>query len=469
VLDCVDSFLSHSAGTSMLRLSHAKLGFYVMWSRLRQVFARKWSDTPSWGRGIPLRGPTLFHPAAALGTTATVVAVRAIPYTPVIVSALMAATYPAYLSGHAGTAQPDLPEEILQAVAWRHVTPSPYGDYVAATARLSAAQPLALDERTARPVDGAESGGNGSVASSAPSAADRQVPSNAITANRASGGTHDRSSSASADGAILTGPLGPRFVAALLEAGIRRPSIDEAIAAFPAVDMRRPARPGGQFRALIGPAKGEPADTPRILAIEVRTNNGGVRRAIRYRPPGTRNAAFYAPDGRSLQPGIGTDPVTRSRLSSRFGARVHPISGARSFHTGVDFAAPYGTPVRVTARGSVTFVGTQQGYGRTVIVRHANGYETVYAHLSSAAHKLQRGARVRRGDVIGYVGATGWATGPHLHYEVRHRNRPVDPFVASTARWPALRGATLRAFEQYSANLSMDDDTGASVSVASRP
>jgi murein DD-endopeptidase MepM/ murein hydrolase activator NlpD len=104
-----------------------------------------------------------------------------------------------------------------------------------------------------------------------------------------------------------------------------------------------------------------------------------------------------------------------------------------------------------------------------VVVRHAHGYETSYAHLSRAAQKLKRGTRVGRGDVIGYVGATGWATGPHLHYEVRHRNRRVNPLVASIGRPRPLEGAALHAFRQYSANLSIDKGAVPPARLASNP
>ena len=116
----------------------------------------------------------------------------------------------------------------------------------------------------------------------------------------------------------------------------------------------------------------------------------------------------------------------RGRITSSFGERIDPFLGEGAFHDGIDIAVPYGTPVHVTADGLVVFAGVENGYGRTVIVDHGHGIRTLYAHMSSLAVTV--GQRIDRGEVVGYVGVSGWSTGPHLHYEVRVNRAPVNPY-----------------------------------------
>lgn len=142
------------------------------------------------------------------------------------------------------------------------------------------------------------------------------------------------------------------------------------------------------------------------------------RPAVTYSPPAPRAPVEEVPRGWPLQGGAG-------ELSSRFGVRIHPQTGVRKHHDGVDIRAPQGTPVVATAGGSVTSSGMERGYGLVVKITHGRGLETLYAHLSKS--KVTPGIRVRRGTVIGNVGASGNATGSHLHYEIRRAGRPVDP------------------------------------------
>jgi len=116
----------------------------------------------------------------------------------------------------------------------------------------------------------------------------------------------------------------------------------------------------------------------------------------------------------------------RGRITSSFGERIDPFLGEGAFHDGIDIAVPYDTPVDVTADGLVVFAGIENGYGRTVIVDHGHGVRTLYAHMASLAVTV--GQRVDRGEVVGYVGVSGWSTGPHLHYEVRVNRAPVNPY-----------------------------------------
>lgn len=117
----------------------------------------------------------------------------------------------------------------------------------------------------------------------------------------------------------------------------------------------------------------------------------------------------------------------RVRINSAFGYRLHPVSGKWAGHQGIDYAAPKGTPIRATARGKITFIGVQSGYGKVIFVEHDNTHSTVYAHQSRFKAGLKKGSTIQKGQVIGYVGSTGIASGPHLHYELRVNNQPVDP------------------------------------------
>src|SRR5699024_6807574 len=121
-------------------------------------------------------------------------------------------------------------------------------------------------------------------------------------------------------------------------------------------------------------------------------------------------------------------PLRKSaRISSSFGYRVHPVSGQWKGHKGLDYPAPRGTPIRATAQGEITFIGTQNGYGKVIFIQHDTDYSTAYAHHSRFKRGLKKGDASEKGQIIGYVGSSGIASGPHLHYELRVNNQPVDP------------------------------------------
>jgi murein DD-endopeptidase MepM/ murein hydrolase activator NlpD len=166
------------------------------------------------------------------------------------------------------------------------------------------------------------------------------------------------------------------------------------------------------------------ADGPFLAAEFI--NQGHVHRAIAFRDESGK-LRYYNPAGRNLKRTFLRTPVKFSHISSGFSAaRYHPILKLWRAHTGVDYAAPVGTPVRVTASGTIVSLGWNGGYGRAILVRHDGPYSTLYAHLSRYRNGLHSGSHVEQGEIIGYVGASGLATGPHLHYEFRvngqHRN-----------------------------------------------
>ena len=147
-------------------------------------------------------------------------------------------------------------------------------------------------------------------------------------------------------------------------------------------------------------------------------------------------------------------PIDGARLSSGFGTRKHPILGYRRAHKGVDFAAPRGTPVKAAGDGVIVRANRYGSFGNYVKIRHANGYETAYAHLNGFARGIRSGKRVRQGDIIAYVGTTGRSTGPHLHYEVHLRGTAVNPQrlkIDTTGK--TLEGVALTQFREEKARI----------------
>lgn len=192
---------------------------------------------------------------------------------------------------------------------------------------------------------------------------------------------------------------------------------------------------------------GHPVRTGRVLAGEFH-NASNMYEAVWFDDPKSKGqGGYYSMDGKSLKKAFLKSPLAFTRISSGFSIRKHPILGKWKQHTGVDFAAPTGTPIRASGDGSVDFVGTQNGYGNIVILKHWNGYSTAYAHMSRFVPSLKKGSKVSQGDVIGYVGSTGWATGPHLHYEFRVNNQPRDPMSAKVPNAQPLSTAQMQRFQ----------------------
>ncbi len=196
------------------------------------------------------------------------------------------------------------------------------------------------------------------------------------------------------------------------------------------VDFALDIRSGDRFTLVYAHLykDGEKLRDGEILAAEF-VNRGRSLRAVRYTDAGGRTD-YYTPEGLSMRKAFLRTPVQFSRVSSRFNLRrVHPVLHRVRAHRGVDYAAPAGTPVRATGDGKVVFAGRKGGYGKAVILRHGSTYTTVYAHLSRFARGIRSGRYVEQGQTIGYVGSTGLATGPHLHYEFRVRGVHRDPLT----------------------------------------
>lgn len=214
------------------------------------------------------------------------------------------------------------------------------------------------------------------------------------------------------------------------------------------IDFIKDLRDDDRFRVIYQSYTHDGAEvgTGRILALEF-INHGKPYEAVWFDGK-DGSGAYYDFDGRSLKGAFLRTALKFTRISSTFGRRMHPLHRRWTSHEGVDYAAPKGTPIHSTSDGTVEFIGRQNGYGNVIIIRHGKHYSTLYAHQSRFAAGLKRGAKVQQGQLIGYVGATGWATGPHLHYEFRVDNRPVDPLSVKLPIARTLDGRQLAAFER---------------------
>ncbi|WP_228027283.1 M23 family metallopeptidase [Pseudaquabacterium pictum] len=218
------------------------------------------------------------------------------------------------------------------------------------------------------------------------------------------------------------------------------------------VDFHRELRRGDTFSVVFEAltADDQPITwndaTGRIVAAEF-VNHGRELQAVWFHDAAKGKGAYFAPDGKSLQRAFLASPLAFSRITSGFAQRFHPILQSWRAHNGVDYSAPTGTPVRVVGDGIVDLAGRQNGYGNVVQVQHANGRSTLYAHLSRI--DVRQGQRVEQGQSIGAVGATGWATGPHLHFEFRVNGQFQDPLtIARASETIQIDAAAKPRFEQ---------------------
>lgn len=221
------------------------------------------------------------------------------------------------------------------------------------------------------------------------------------------------------------------------------------------VDFHRGLRKGDRFSVVYETleADGEPLRAGKILSAEV-TNRGKTHQAVWFKEQGAAKGAYYSFDGQSLRKAYLVSPMQVSRITSGFGMRNHPVYGYSREHTGTDYAAPTGTPVRSIGDGVVEFAGVQSGYGNVIYIRHRNKKDsTVYAHLSRI--DVKKGDNVMQGENIGAVGQTGVATGPHLHFEFRIDNEPQDPteVLAEQREYVPVTAAGKAAFAALTAGM----------------
>ncbi|HQK99252.1 MAG TPA: peptidoglycan DD-metalloendopeptidase family protein [Smithellaceae bacterium] len=217
------------------------------------------------------------------------------------------------------------------------------------------------------------------------------------------------------------------------------------------IDFNVDLRKGDSFKVIAEGLylNGEFKKYGKILAIEM-INDGRTHKAYLFDQNGRSD--YFDPDGKSLRKAFLKAPLSFRRISSSFShSRRHPILRIHRPHHGIDYAAPTGTPVSATADGRVTFSGYKGQYGKLVILSHRNGMQTYYGHLSRIAPGVGAGKTVQQGDLMGYVGMTGLATGPHLHYEMRQNGRPINPARFKMEAGPAVAKASMPEFRQLAA------------------
>lgn len=250
-----------------------------------------------------------------------------------------------------------------------------------------------------------------------------------------------------------------RGIAGRIERGLREDAVEAGVPASVAsaladlfgwdLDVEEGLRPGDEFRVIyeniweVG--RGEPV-TGTVLGAEIVTR-GRRHTAVFFEDDA--GGAYYRPDGGAVSRAFLRYPVQFTEISSEFSpSRFHPILHRERPHLGVDFAAPHGTPVRAAADGVVVAAGWEGGLGRAVRLLHAGDVLTTYGHLSAIAPAVREGATIERGQVIGWVGASGLATGPHLHYEIERGGEHLDPLAVTAVKDPPVPDERRRAFER---------------------
>jgi murein DD-endopeptidase MepM/ murein hydrolase activator NlpD len=246
---------------------------------------------------------------------------------------------------------------------------------------------------------------------------------------------------------------GVRLYQSIYETALRnqipRAVVDELIRIYSYdVDFQRKAQPGDSFAVLYAgddDASGEPKNEVQFASLTV---GGETKKYYRYQSTDDGVVDYYDETGKSAKKFLVRKPVADGIMRSGFGVRKHPVLGYTRAHTGVDWAAPIGTPIYASGNGTIEKMGWEGGYGRYIRMRHANGYETAYGHMSAFAKGIDVGKNVRQGQIIGFVGSTGLSTGPHLHYEIIINTRFVDPMKVKLPRGRVLDGAALAGFDK---------------------
>ncbi|SNB82801.1 Murein DD-endopeptidase MepM and murein hydrolase activator NlpD, contain LysM domain [Rhodoblastus acidophilus] len=262
------------------------------------------------------------------------------------------------------------------------------------------------------------------------------------TASRKSQSDDDSDGDDSDDGMRLYNSL----YETALKQEIPKPIIDQMIRTFANdVDFQRPVAAGDSIDAFFD--NGDDGDHADLLYASV-TARGETYKYYRFQSPDDQGVDYFDPSGKSTRKFLVRKPIATGELRSGFGMRFHPILHYSRPHNGVDWAAPIGTPIFAAGNGTVIKAGWDSGYGRRVEIEHNNGYVTTYNHMSAFARGLHDGDRVKQGQIVGYLGASGLATGPHLHYEVIVNGHFVDPLRVKLARTRQFEGKLLGDFKK---------------------
>ena len=228
---------------------------------------------------------------------------------------------------------------------------------------------------------------------------------------------------------------------------VPRPVIDDLIRVYSYdVDFQRRAQPGDSFEVLY--SGDDEAGVSNDVLFASLTVGGETKRFYRFQSGDDGVVDYYDESGKSAKKFLVRKPVGPGIMRSGFGFRRHPILGYSKMHTGVDWGAGFGTPIFASGNGVIDKAGWEGGYGKYVRIKHNNGYETAYGHMSAFARGIEPGKRVRQGQVIGFVGSTGLSTGAHVHYEIVVNGRFVDPMRIRLPRGRVLEGPILAGFEK---------------------
>jgi murein DD-endopeptidase MepM/ murein hydrolase activator NlpD len=247
---------------------------------------------------------------------------------------------------------------------------------------------------------------------------------------------------------------GVRLYQSIYETALRnhipRPLIDDLIRIYSYdVDFQRKVQPGDSFEVFYaGEDENANDNSKNEILYALLTTGGETRKFYRYQTTDDNTVDYYDESGKSAKKFLVRKPVSDGTITSGFGGRNHPILGYTKMHTGVDWGSAMGTPIFAAGNGTVEKADWEGGYGKYIRIRHANGYETAYGHMSAFARGMEPGKKVRQGQVIGYVGSTGLSTGAHLHYEILINGRFVDPMKIKLPRGRVLESTLLAGFEQ---------------------
>jgi len=252
-----------------------------------------------------------------------------------------------------------------------------------------------------------------------------------------------------------SGQINSSFYSTGLKSGLSDKIIMELVAVFGwDIDFALDIRQGDSFTVLYEERylDGEKLSDGEIIAAEF-INQGRKVTALRHVDDHNRSS-YYTPEGYSLRKAFIRSPVDFRRISSKFQrSRYHPVLGKKRAHRGVDYAAATGTPIKASGDGKVIFKGNKGGYGRAIILQHGGKFTTLYGHMSSFKRGIKRGKRVKQGDIIGYVGKSGLATGPHLHYEFRVNGVHRNPLTVKFPNASPLKKSYRTAFKEHAEGL----------------
>jgi murein DD-endopeptidase MepM/ murein hydrolase activator NlpD len=244
---------------------------------------------------------------------------------------------------------------------------------------------------------------------------------------------------------------GVRLYQSIYETALRnqvpRPVIADLIRIYSYdVDFQRKVQPGDSLELLFA-GEDDSSEKADVLYASL-TTAGETKKFYRYQSTDDNVVDYYDETGKSAKKFLVRKPVSEGLMTSPFGDRNHPLLHQTRIHTGVDWGAPFGTPIFASGNGEIETIGLEGGYGKYIKIRHANGYETAYGHMSAFARNLEEGSHVRQGQVIGYVGSTGLSTGSHVHYEIMINGRFIDPMKVKLPRGRVLEGPLLAGFEE---------------------